>query len=779
MVVEKFTESLTLEEMGCMIGETEFGYVFPQGDVGAIDKLEEVLKKAGGKPKECDIEDYETVGNGKGRPEFIMTFNDELDTILVIECKSNISKHKSDKLNRPRDFAVDGALYYAKHLSTQYNVIAIAVSGTKKEKMKVDSYFWPMNQKTFFQLSKATDTLLPPTDYLKLIRGERLQREYSLADIRQTALEMHETLRQIKVSEKHKPIFIAGILIALENKEFSDEYPGCKSFSSVIKKLNSAIEEVLRDSDIKKDKIDYIKSAFRIIGSNEKLKNIPLGHRNSITWYIEQLDLKIKPMMNHADSTIDSLSVFYHEFVKYSGGDGSGLGIVLTPQHLTEFMCDILNINKNSRVVDICCGSGAFLVTAMSKMIKNATSVKEITEIKRNGLYGVELDVDLFTLAITNMIVRRDGKSNIYHGDCFNDIISSELEEKKINIGLMNPPYSQDDYSELEFVEKLLSILVPGGQAAVVVPMSCAIGTKFKEERERLLKNNTLKAVFSMPDDIFTSGTNVCVMIWEAHTPHDVSQETFFGYYKIDGFEKRKKIGRVDVNNRWDSIKAEWLSLYRNKDVKPGLSAKKCITSDDEWLCEAYMETDYSTLVKGSFQETVNNYYSYIVKKSANKTIDRFDIDDWKVYNLVGSKGLFDFERGKRLTKSERIPGNTPLVTAGFIDEGVAEYISNTEMKEYSNCLTIDMFGNCYYRGYNFHCDDNIIVLKCKEEISKFAYLFISTVISQEKYRCSYGRQYRQKDLKKHKIILPSKNGSPDWIYMEDTIKTLQYAEKI
>jgi len=86
------------------------------------------------------------------------------------------------------------------------------------------------------------------------------------------------------------------------------------------------------------------------------------------------------------------------------------------------------------------------------------------------------------------MIVRHDGKSNIYNKDCFDKNIKKELKEKNINIGLLNPPYSQKDVCELEFVEQLLDILIVGGKAAVVVPMSCAIGTKFKEVREIIEK---------------------------------------------------------------------------------------------------------------------------------------------------------------------------------------------------------------------------------------------------------------------------------------------------
>lgn len=118
-----------------------------------------------------------------------------------------------------------------------------------------------------------------------------------------------------------------------------------------------------------------------------------------------------------------------------------------------------------------------------------------------------------------------------------------------------------------------------------------------------------------MPDDIFyPTGTNVCVMVWEAHTPHDSRIETFFGYCKEDGFVKRKKLGRIDAFDRWKNIEAQWLNLYRNRDVVDGLSARHCVTAKDEWLCEAYMQTDYSKLEMKDFQDTVNQYVAYLVK---------------------------------------------------------------------------------------------------------------------------------------------------------------------
>ena len=614
MAIERYTESLTEKEMKIHIGDNDWGYVYPQGDVASAYKIESLLKKAGGKPRYCPLDDYTQGGNGKAKPEYIITFNDDANTIIVVECKNSVKKHASGNFDSPNGYAVDGALYYAKFLKEEYNVIAVAVSGTTTTNMKVDAFHWLKAQDDYLVLKKATDIILEPKNYIKLIKGEKLQKDYSLDEIRETAIEMHDCLREIKVIEAHKPIFIAGILIALSDDDFCKMYSGLPSFKAVMASIQTAIENVLKVSGIKSDRATYIKQVFTTLQENTKFAAIPLIQKKSILWYIEQLELKIKPMMDYADSTVDALGVFYHEFIKYSGGDGSGLGIVLTPQHLTEFMCDLANVNKNSRVVDICCGSGAFLVTAMSKMFKTANP-QEVEQIRKEQLYGVEFDDGLYTLAIANMIIRQDGKSNIYKGDCFDNNISKEIKAKNINVGLINPPYSQTDKSELEFVEQLLLLLSVGGTGVVVVPMSCAIGTKFKDVRERLFKKHTLKAVFSMPDDIFyPTGTNPCVMVWEAHTSHDSAQETFFGYCKDDGFVKRKKLGRIDYYGKWQDVEAEWLKLYRNRDIVDGLSSRACVKYSDEWLCEAYMKTDYTKLTQDDFQRTVNDYLAYLIK---------------------------------------------------------------------------------------------------------------------------------------------------------------------
>lgn len=615
MANEQFSEAFVLKEMRCDLGENEFGKVYPQGDVPEVSTIEKLLKKAGGKPKECDIDDYTQGGRGKAKPEFVLTFKKDSGTIIVIECKRSIKKHESEKRNKPKDFAVDGALYYAKFLKDRYNVVAIGVSGSKKDESKVSTFYWQKGHDEFKELTKL-NILLEPNNYLQYLKGEKISRQFSLEEIRQTAINMSNSLRVAKVTANDKPIFIAGILIALQNEDFENLYPQATTLKGLKWNITTAIGDVLGEAEVKQDRINNILNTFENVASLHHFKTTPMNEDYSLRWYIQELDMKIKPMMNNSDSSIDALGEFYHEFIKFSNGDdGKALGIILTPQHLTEFMCDVSGLNKKSKVVDICAGSGGFLVTAMSKMFKKANP-SEIQKIREDGLYGVEADPHIYTLCIANMIVRRDGKSNIHYGSCFDTKIANELRKKNIDVGLINPPYSQDDYNELEFVEQLLSILTTRGIAVAVVPINCALGTTCKDVRERLFKKHTLEAVFSMPTEIFNPAASAppCVMVWTANVPHPEDKQTFFGYFRDDGFVKRKKMGRIDAYGKWEEIKKKWLNLYQNKIEEPGYSVLHCVTHKDEWCAEAYMETDYSTLCEEDFIRKIRDYAAFLVQ---------------------------------------------------------------------------------------------------------------------------------------------------------------------
>ena len=129
MASERLTEDLTQKEMDFSLGKNPWGVVYPQSDASNINgDLREALVRAGGKPKNCELNQYDCGGKGIGKPEFVITFDKVRDTVIVVECKASLKKHESDNWNQPEAFAVDGALYYAKFIKDYFNVIAIAVS---------------------------------------------------------------------------------------------------------------------------------------------------------------------------------------------------------------------------------------------------------------------------------------------------------------------------------------------------------------------------------------------------------------------------------------------------------------------------------------------------------------------------------------------------------------------------------------------------------------------------------------------------------------------------
>lgn len=609
---ERKTEELFLAEAKCVLGKNTFGNVFEKGDVECISAINDLLKKAGGKPAHCDLSDFGQGGKSKAKPEYIITFNNDPYTLIVVECKKGAKSHSSAKLDRPKDFAVDGVLYYAKFLKESYNVIAIAVSGTKKEELRVSTFLWERKADKYVAYDRL-NVILEPANYLRFIKGDKISREYSIDDIRFIAALMSNKLRVAKVTASDKPIFIAGILIALNDSSFANDYSSISSSKLLVTAIVASIRDVLINAGVHTERIENICHTFRKVASLAHFKTTPMNEDYSLGWFVNQLDMKIRPMMLHANNSIDALGEFYSEFIKFSNGsNGKDLGIVLTPQHITDFMCELAGVNKRSRVIDICAGSGSFLVTAMSKMFQDANP-DEMQTIREESLYGIEAEPDIYTLCLANMIVRHDGKSNMYYGSCFEDnefVPFSMFCEKGIDIGLMNPPYSQEDHNEMQFVERLLSVLQIRGIGVVIVPINCALGNTCREERERLMRNHTLKAVFSMPEDVFypAAAAPPCIMVWEAGIPHH--GKTFFGYCRDDGFTKKKNLGRIDCG-KWKDIEQEWLQLYRDLDVKAGRSVLQEVNADMEWVAEAYMSADYSKLNMKDFERKVKEFIAF------------------------------------------------------------------------------------------------------------------------------------------------------------------------
>ena len=537
--------------------------------------------------------------------------NDKLS--ILIETKQNLSgKDLKDGIIQLQNY-----INFEKQLSNN-QVIAILAS-TNQDKIYV--WYDIATKITIENYQRNEKKLKTFKEYENIFFGTKNDK----LKVIQNTYDLNELLHKYGIKEKIRSQFVGTCLLALKNGliyrglSTTQIIAGVKENLSKLlnNNLNKARKLVLLDNNVlnSQDVTDL---------KNEQMQEILNTIKNNILPFIN----------DESTQGQDLLNLFFTTFNKYVGKADKNQAF--TPDHITQFMCHVVNVNKNSRVLDPCCGSGAFLVRAMTEAMDDCDTKKERDEIKANHIFGIEYEDVAFGLSTTNMLIHGDGNSNIIQGSMFEK--EEWIKNANIDTVLMNPPYNATrKQSQPEYVEKwsdkistdpskglhyvyYIANLLKRGKLAVLLPMQCAIGTSgdVKMFKEKMLEENTLDAVFSLPIDMFYPGASAvaCCMVFNLGVKHDKApiQETFFGYYKDDGFEKRKNLGRVErEENIWKTIEKKWLELYRGRKTELGLSVTKKVTADDEWLAEAYMETDYSKLNQDDFQKVLNGYIGYLM----------------------------------------------------------------------------------------------------------------------------------------------------------------------
>lgn len=456
---------------------------------------------------------------------------------------------------------------------------------------------------------------------------------------------LNEKLHSNGVDPKLRSQFVGTCLLALKNglvyeniKETINPKTG-KTLNAervVINNIKDILEGLLTKSGSinKASKLAILNNK---VLDDQDVQSLTYEELNDILNFI---DVNIVPYINDKNTAgQDLLNLFFTTFNKYVGK--SDKNQAFTPDHICSFMSKVVGVNKHSRVLDPCCGSGAFLVRAMTDSMDDCESEEERENVKQEQIFGIEYESGAFGLSSTNMLIHGDGNSNVVQDSIFNK--GKWIENNDINVVLMNPPYNatkkfcDSDYTKnwnskkkedpskgFHFVEWTARHVSPLCKMAVLLPMQAAIGssTDVKEFKKKMLDNYTLEAVFSLPVEMFYPGAAavaVC-MVFDLSQKHEkANKETFFGYYRDDKFTKRKSLGRIEMtdnngNSLWAKTEELWLDLYKNKKKVAGLSVMKKVNWKDEWLAEAYMDTDYKQLNADSFQKTINDYLSYIIK---------------------------------------------------------------------------------------------------------------------------------------------------------------------
>ncbi len=732
-------------------------------------------------------------GNGKGYPEFVIQFKENPDFIIVVECKADTKFHESKNKDKYKDFAVDGALLYSSFLSKEFDVLSIAISGEKKSNLKISHFLQLKGTDQYHKIFKD-DSFLPLDDYLNGYQTDERKFNQDFQELLKYSKTLNDNLHTLKVPESNRSLLISGALIALHDKAFRNAYKYQKP-KELAENLINTIKNKL--TDVQNKHIEDIITSYSFITTHTILAK----QENKLRDIIESVDKKINNFIK-TYKYFDTLGQFYIEFLRYANND-KGLGIVLTPPHITELFSEIANINKDSVVLDTCTGTGGFLISAMKQMIIDTGGDKEkILNIKSKQIIGVELQHSIFSLTCSNMYIHGDGRSNLIKGSCFDEKIVEQVKKYKPNAGFLNPPYGDKKYHELDFILNNLECLEKGSYCVAIVPISCALATKGTELmlKEKLLSNHTLEAVFSMPNELFhNSKVNVvtCIMLIKAKEKHPESYKTYFGYWKDDGFTKKKTSGRSDYDNKWSVVKKYWLENYRNKEEITGHSVKYCVNASSEWCVEAYMKTNYCNLTSNDFSKVVREFVAFKIlsnQVSNGKIGDRLtdksyslEMEKWKYFNL--EEIFTSIESTNGTTTNELVYGNEiPYIAAKKNINGLEIMCSKNGNEQFiskGNCIVFIQLG-AGSAGYTTYQEKDFIGMNGKtscgynNQINKYNGLFLVTILDQERPKYSFGRSWTGDRLTSTKVKLPvDKNGNPDWQFMESYIKSLPYSSNL
>ncbi|PTF21820.1 HsdM family class I SAM-dependent methyltransferase [Staphylococcus cohnii] len=555
-------------------------------------------------------------GSQRGIPDFILRSYKYPEIVFIVECKADTKFHESKNRDKFSDYAVDGALLYSSFVSKEFDVISIALSGNS-DNYEVSAYFQLKGTDEVNEIQ--SNELLSYNNYLRLIlENEKVfNRDYT--QLLNYAKKLNSNLHNKKIKESYRALLISGIIVALQNEAFRSSYSKHRSSTALISSLLTSISTQLRE-DPKKDKnTDVVLMAFDFIKSNKTFSDNLKG----LSALLEIIDSIKEEVYSFLDKYkyIDTLSQFYIEFLRYANTD-KGLGIVLTPIHIAQLFAKMGGVRKDTVVLDNAAGTGGFLVAAMGEMMNDAgDNEKDLDSIREKQLYGIEYESSNLALLVSNMIIHSDGRSNIIWGNTF-EVVPETLKEKKlIDVGLLNPPFKvdKDDIYEFEFIFSNLDAVKKNGTVIAIVPASVVTDVTGQNYnfKKRLLKHHTLEAVVSLPEELFSNSKTSVVtvgIVIKAHIPHHPSKETWFGYWRNDGFVKTKKYGRADINQEWsgeEGLEAKWLSSYINKKEISEFSINVKVTAEDEWIAEAYLETNYKNLTTKDFEQRVREYQAF------------------------------------------------------------------------------------------------------------------------------------------------------------------------
>ena len=759
--------------------------------------------------------------------------------LILVEEKANIKDHDLQEIDKG---AIAGVKWYlerflnsnlggkSKKRFDTWKILGIAVSGDLSDEYghKFDCFLLDTSTQRILSLKNKINNFVTENEFLAVFNN--LDEEKAVTSVSASSKKINNLLRNI--DSQKRPVLLSALMICLyQNANYVNNFPNIYRGLDGIQIVGNVfitIDSVLKQENISQEKITVFKKALGFLDIDQTLQSSDI--LKEILIELEDNVITLLTGQFATSSNYDIIGKFYEEFLKYAGISNVKKGIVLTPRHITTLFTKLVDLRDNDKIVDLCCGTGAFLIAGMNAIINKISKsgrtdkADAIAKVKSSQLLGFELNPTMFICAISNMLFRGDGKSSIYNYDSINEVkAQEELDKFQPTIGFINPPYGGKENKEnptpkeITFIKKMLDNCSRYG--VVIAPLS----TYFKDDaiRTSILTRHKLKCVINMPHDLFqpNASTHTAIAVFETNNSFDYEKdEVAFYDLREDGFVLQKDKGRTDIYNKWIGIEKDLLDSVKDNKKAPNDTTfvKTRIKPNDEWTIYGHSKIDYSTLSEENFIKSISEYSVFLSKRGLgilDKTLTESELiesvisyygadvfvkklqrrkqqlntDNWQEFKLDD----YFIVNGSTTTPKIELEttygvGDYTYVTTQSTNNGVAGFFDHNTEK--ANVLTIDsaVAGYVAYQDTAFTASDHVEVLTPKfDNFDQYIAMFIKTIIMKGQYKYDYGRKFNQGRIKNTILLLPaiinpkSKKPTPDWDNMREIIQSLPYADLI
>lgn len=712
-------------------------------------------QKGGQFLEEQEIEDYfNDSGLGKTKPDFLVCKN--FQPLIVVEAKNE--KNKIDN-------AINEAIDYAEAINDygKYTVnIAVGVAGEEDNGYLFKTKIYDGNEWLNLSARGFILTSFPSVSEIEnAIITNNGTTEVSIPNVSEyitTAIELSSILRSAKIEPSLRPKVLGAVITAMYQGEID------LTEGKELESINSLVSDAIYSTDHFEDKKK--KQLIETLRMAEADYSRLASKMGRIIFILKTLNIK-----SILQTDTDFLGLLYEAFIRY-GYDNNSLGIVFTPRHITRFCAELIDVTAEDNVIDIACGSGGFLVASFDRMLSTYKEMGIPYNVIRESIYGFDTNPTVWALAALNMFFRGDGKSNIENASCF-DENSKRAVAGRFKKALLNPPFSQEEEPERDFIDIAMKALQTLGLMAVVVKSGIFADDDNSLWRNSFLKEHTLLGMISLPGDLFyPTAVDTTIMIAQAKRPQESSDNVFMakiwndGYKKLKG--KRVETTGSQLNEVLDNFKKYRAGEEISTKLATIISANEIMKEGAEFCPEQYLpQPDFPTETKEAYKlDVVKSILRTAVSidEIADEVLPTFpnftDLPTMPYGKEDAIESYFYVNGGKSSGESNYNEGSCPYVSSGDPLNSIIRLVSDVEGEVFENgAITVTCFGRASIQPWRFMARGNggsaVRVLIPKYRMSFSELVWFAAQINMQRWRFFYGRMAIAKRLKKIRLVAP------------------------